>query len=191
MNLDVAEDVGVRPPLGGTMLTRLLGRCGVAILVFGLLGTAPVAEANLIRSVWECHLPCVSKTERKLLGYIEVSYCATSVLSPEMLETMNPVCQAKTKQADAIAAKSEPASVAKCSSSGNPCPKEGLTRSAFTCVFLCPSEGPSLRKFTACGTTGDEAWTHAVELCKDATPPHSDYFPSAQVCTAEGQTPCE
>ncbi len=159
------------------------------LVFFGAV--SPRAEAGLIRSIWACHLPCVSGLDQKLLGYIEVSYCGTSVLTPSMVESLNPLCQSKTGKADAKAARSESAMVGRCVTAANPCAKEGLVRSGFVCNFRCPSEDQGIRKYTACATTDDEAWSFAKEICKDAIPPDSSYFPPARVCTLEGQTPCE
>ena len=182
-------------------LEYMISNCGKrthfvigSIFIWSLILLTPEAghSHGLIQSIWSCSVPCATQGKPEdLLGSIQVSYCSTSVLSPSMIKSLDPVCQAKTKRADAIAIRTSPAAMATCESSANPCPKEGLTRSGFTCNYVCPSEDKKVRHFTACASTSDEAWSYATQLCKDATAPGAEIFPSAKLCTPEGQTPCE
>ena len=170
---------------------RLIALGCSSISLFLLLN--PVAHSEgLLRSIWSCDVPCAVRGHSdQLLSAVHVTYCSTSALSPAMLETLTPVCQAKTKRMDAVAIRTSLAAIASCSSSANTCPKEGLTRAGYTCSVVCPSEDKLVRKYTACATTGQEAWSFATQICKDAVAPDPSIIPPSQICTAEGQTSCD
>lgn len=161
------------------------------VVTLAAAGSTSARAEGLIRSLWGCSVPCTTKGTDSPAGYLTIAYCSTTTLSVAMIEKLTPLCQEKLKRTDVVAARASATEVAACSSSGNPCPKEGLSRASFQCSYLCPSEDKVIRRFTACASTGDEAWSYAREICRDATPPHRAYAAPAHVCHAEGQTPCE
>ena len=170
---------------------RKLQKC-LLILFLALTFMPKMGNSEgLIRSVWGCAIPCEVKDSHEPLTGIQISYCSTSAQSLAMIQSVSAVCQAKNKRLDAVAVRSSINAVASCSSSSNPCPKEGLTKVGFTCSYLCPSEDAVIHKFTACAATGDEAWSFATLVCKDALLPPAYSVARSQNCFPDGQTPCE
>ncbi len=155
-----------------------------------LFSTTGICD-GLIRTIWWCTIPCESSLSHKVLKEINVTYCATSVLSPQMLRQLNPQCQLKNHRSDAIAVRnSQLQGVAQCQSSGNLCPHVGLVSSGYTCQVMCPTQDHAVHGYSVCAKSDDEAWSYAKNVCPDATIPPASIVPRSQVCVANGQTPC-
>ena len=98
--------------MGCRMTNSRLG--SLIVIIFSLVAPQAARSEGLLRSVWGCSVPCQAKETGELLGFIHVTYCSTSALSLKMIETLSPVCQSKTKRADAVAARKSFADVATC-----------------------------------------------------------------------------
>ncbi len=146
---------------------------------------------GLFRAVWWCSVPCESSKTHEVLKEINVTYCAMSVLSPQMLAQLNPECQQKNNRSDAVAVRySMMAGVARCESSSNSCNHLGLVSAGYTCQVFCPTEDNTVHDFTVCAKTDYEAWSYAKDVCPDATIPPATIVPRAKVCLPNGQTLC-
>jgi hypothetical protein len=163
---------------------------GVA-LALALTTLSYSAEAKLIRAVWSCFVPCEAKGHPgEPVAYLQVAYCSATSLTPAMLENLTPLCRKKAKREDAVAVRATSADVATCVTAGNPCSDEGLTKASFSCNYVCPSQDKTIRRFTACARTGDEAWANAPQACEGAANAGGNTEAAALNCFAEGSTPC-
>jgi hypothetical protein len=144
-----------------------------------------------IKTIWGCNIPCQSKDTHETLKSIQVSYCSFSTLSEKMIADLTPSCQQQNGRTDAVAIRTSKTNYASCLSSGNTCTTDGLSPAGFTCSFLCPSEDQVVHKFSACATTSFEAWSFVTQICKGATPPDKSIYAPAELCTPDGQTPCQ
>lgn len=162
------------------------------LTLVGMFTLLPRAEsAELLRSIWACHVPCVSPTTpEKTLKHVRVTYCGTHVLTKEMLQEISPLCARVNNTPDAEARRTGPnhIAIADCISAGNTCEKEGITHSGYTCSLLCPESSAFPSKYSVCAQNAEEAWAMSSKICPGARRPES--IPLGKVCTADGQTHC-
>ncbi len=172
-------------------LNRALATTLLLTTSLGIPVSVQAGPANgLLRTIWGCRIPCATKGGHELLPGVEVSYCSTSTLSLTMIQAITPVCQERNHRSDAVALRSTEGAVATCDSAGNPCPTEGLVPASFTCKVLCPSQDSVIHKFTACASSGTEAWSYATQICPDARSVPASVASPWDQCTPDGDTGC-
>ncbi len=162
-----------------------------ALLLATFASVSVMAAKGPMQTIWGCKIPCeVKKTKIPLKG-VYITYCSVSSLSLEMIDKATPECQAVNNRSDAIAARNSDGAPASCDSSANACPTEGLVNTGFSCKMLCPSQDSVIHKFTACASTGSEAWSFATQVCRDAKHLPLDAAALWDACLPDGQTPCD
>ena len=161
----------------------------MAFLFFaGPTYAVPALSLNL----WTCDIPCETKSDEPpgVLLSAHFAWCAKSVLSPEMIERMTPMCKKANQTDNARAVRYAAASMgrANCTTSGNGCKEEGPVHVGYNCKMRCPGEDFT-RRFSVCAVDTQEAWSAAQNLCNNPIPPPQ--IPLGQICTPDGQTPCD
>ena len=133
-------------------------------------------------------MPCIVPGTREALGSIDFTYCAESVLSPKMVEGLKPLCQARANRPDAEATKLGEITIANCYTSGIECKRPGVTQAIYSCRYICPAEDKMVRKYSACASNINEAWSFSIQICKDATSP--SFQAEDERCYSDGH-PCD